>query len=153
MESRTLVVRRKRRSEITGMRLPDDVLDILDDEIDRTGEIPQKNIEDITEELTGRADLVVMARVLVHASRPQDAIAAATRLLKPGGHVAIIDALPHDDESLREQGHVWLGFEPAKLRAWLEAAHLHPIVVHPFPSHPTLQLAVGRKETSHGHSH
>jgi len=110
-------------------------------------------IEDITEELSGRADLVVMARVLVHASRPQDAIAAATRLLKPGGHVVIIDALPHDDESLREQGHVWLGFEPQKLRTWLEAARLHPIVVQPFPSQPTLQLAVGRKETSHGLSH
>ena len=110
-------------------------------------------IDDVTEELTGRADLVVMARVLVHASRPQDAIAAATRLLRPGGHVAIIDALPHDDESLREQGHVWLGFEPQKLRTWLEAARLHPIAIHPFPAQPTLQLAVGRKETSHGHSH
>ena len=110
-------------------------------------------IDDVTEELTGRADLVVMARVLVHASRPQDAIAAATRLLRPGGHVAIIDALPHDDESLREQGHVWLGFEPQKLRTWLEAARLHPIVVQPFPSQPTLQLAVGRKETSHGYPH
>ncbi len=55
--------------------------------------------------------------------------------------------------ALREQGHVWLGFEPQKLRTWLEAARLHPIVVHPFPSQPTLQLAVGRKETSHGHSH
>ena len=105
------------------------------------------------DELSGRADLVVMARVLVHASRPQDAIATATRLLKPGGHLAIIDALPHEDESLREQGHVWLGFEPQKLRAWLEAARLHSISVHPFPSQPTLQLAVGRKETSHGHSH
>lgn len=105
------------------------------------------------DELAGRADLVVMARVLVHASRPQDAIAAATRLLRPGGHVVIIDALPHDDESLREQGHVWLGFEPQKLRTWLEAARLHPIAVHPFPTQPALQIAVGRKETSHGHSH
>jgi len=113
-------------------------------------------IEDaaIAEELSGRADLVVMARVLVHAARPQDVIASATRLLRPGGHVAIIDYLPHDDESLREQGHVWLGFEPAKLRAWLEAAHLQPIAVHPFPTQPSLQLAVGqKKETHHGHSH
>lgn len=110
-------------------------------------------IDDITEELSGRADLVVMARVLVHASRPQDAIVAATRLLKPGAHLAIIDALPHDDESLREQGHVWLGFEPQKLRTWLEAARLHPIALQPFPSQPNLQLAVGRKETSHGLSH
>jgi ArsR family transcriptional regulator len=107
----------------------------------------------IAEELYGRADLIVMARLLVHASRPQELLAQAVRLLKPGGHLAIIDYLPHDEESLREQGHVWLGFEPQKLRAWLEAAHLKPIAVHPFPTQPTLQLAVGRKETSHGLSH
>jgi ArsR family transcriptional regulator len=101
----------------------------------------------------GGADLVVMARVLVHASRPQDAIASATRLLRPGGHLAIVDYLPHDDESLREQGHVWLGFEPSKLRSWLEAARLIPLAVHPFPQ-PLLQLAVARKPGDpHGHSH
>jgi ArsR family transcriptional regulator len=110
-------------------------------------------IDDVLEELAGRADLVVMARVLVHASRPQDAITSATRLLRAGGHLAIIDYLPHEDEALREQGHVWLGFEPQKLRGWLEAARLHPISVTPFPTQPNLQLAVGRKETTHGHSH
>jgi SAM-dependent methyltransferase len=108
----------------------------------------------IAEELSDRADLVVMARVLVHAARPQDVIASATRLLRPGGHVAIIDYLPHDDESLREHGHVWLGFEPQKLRAWLEASRLIPVAVHPFPTQPLLQLAVGqKKEIHHGHSH
>ncbi len=107
-------------------------------------------VDDITEELSGRADLVVMARVLVHAARPQDVIASATRLLRPGGPLAIIDYLPHDDETLREQGHVWLGFEPQKLRAWLEAARLHTISVQPFPPQPPLQLAVGRKESVHG---
>lgn len=107
----------------------------------------------IAEELHSRADLVVMARLLVHASRPQELFTQAARLLKPGGHLAVIDYLPHDDESLREQGHVWLGFEPQKLRTWLEHARLHPISVHPFSTQPTLQLAVGRKETSHGLSH
>jgi ArsR family transcriptional regulator len=109
-------------------------------------------IEDSLEELAGRADLVVMARVLVHASRPQDQIATATRLLRPGGHLAIIDYLPHDDEALREQGHVWLGFEPQKLRAWLEAARLHPVSVSVFSTQPNLQLAVGRKDSPNGHS-
>ena len=95
----------------------------------------------------GGADLVVMARMLVHASRPQDAIESATRLVRPGGHVAIVDYLPHDDESLREQGHVWLGFEPAKLRGWLEAAKLTTLSLAPFPvtHQPALQLAVARK--------
>ena len=102
---------------------------------------------------TRGADLVVMARVLVHASRPQDVITSATRLVRPGGHLVVIDYVPHDDESLREQGHVWLGFEPSKLRTWLEAAQLATVAVQPF-SQPQLQLAVGRKPGDHhGHSH
>jgi DNA-binding transcriptional ArsR family regulator len=95
----------------------------------------------------GGADLVVMARVLTHASRPGDAVIAAGRLLRTGGHLAIIDYLPHDDERLREQGHVWLGFESGKLRGWLDAARLDTVVVRPFPGphHPPLQIAVGKK--------
>jgi ArsR family transcriptional regulator len=95
----------------------------------------------------GGADLVVMARMLVHASRPQDAIASAARLLRTGGHLAIIDYLPHDDESLREQGHVWLGFEAQKLRGWLDAAKLSSLSQAPFPIHQhlPLQLAVAQK--------
>jgi DNA-binding transcriptional ArsR family regulator len=98
----------------------------------------------------GGADLVVIARVLHHVGRPQDVIASATQLLRNGGHLAIVDYLPHDDESLREQGHVWLGFEPEKLRTWIEAARLVPVSVHPLPvnHHPTLQLAIGKKKRS-----
>jgi DNA-binding transcriptional ArsR family regulator len=93
------------------------------------------------------ADVVVMARVLHHAARPQDAIAAATRLLRPGAHLVVVDYLPHDDEAMRDQGDVWLGFESAKLRAWLEASALAIATVAPMPGahHPPLQLAVGRK--------
>jgi len=103
----------------------------------------------------GGADLVVMARMLVHASRPQDAIDAATRLVRAGGHLAIVDYLPHDDERLREQGHVWLGFPPPKLKSWFEAAKLQPVALAPFSnSQPPLQLAVGKKPGDHnGHSH
>jgi ArsR family transcriptional regulator len=94
----------------------------------------------------GGADLVVIARVLHHVGRPQDVIASATQLLRAGGHLAIVDYLPHDDESLREQGHVWLGFEPEKLRGWLQH-ELVPVVVEPLPGNhqPALQLAIGKK--------
>ena len=47
----------------------------------------------------GGADLVVMARVLHHAARPQDLVTGAARLLRAGGHLAIVDHLPHDDEA------------------------------------------------------
>ena len=105
---------------------------------------------EIVEEIAraGGADLVVVSRVLHHVARPQEVLAAAARLLRPGGggHLVVVDHVPHEDESLRERGHVWLGFEPGKLRAWLEAAGLE--VAHAAPLRggetPPLQLAVGR---------
>lgn len=99
----------------------------------------------------GGADLVAMARVLHHAARPGDAIVAAARLLRRGGHLVIVDYLPHDDETMREQGDVWLGFPPAKLATWLTEAALETIVVIPTGSHrgehPPRVLAVGKKPT------
>jgi ArsR family transcriptional regulator len=97
----------------------------------------------------GGADAVIMARVLRYVARPQDVTAAAARLVRAGGHVIVVDYLPHDDESLREGGDVWLGFPPDKLRAHLAAAHLDVIAQKPLltarAAHPPLQLAVGRK--------
>jgi len=102
----------------------------------------------IVEEIAraGGADLVVVSRVLHHVARPQEVLAAAARLARPGGHLVVVDHVPHDDERLRERGHVWLGFEPAKVRAWLEAAGLEAIASSPLRSGeaPPLQLVVGR---------
>ena len=110
----------------------------------------------------GGADLVVLARVLHHAARPQDLVHGAARLLRPGGHIALVDYLPHDDESLREQGHVWLGFEPARLREFLETAGL-TVRVHRArfrgsrtTSPPCTWRSVRQrnaKENEHGHAH
>ncbi len=129
-------------ARITGWGLPNVRL--------REGDVDDASLaQDIRER--GGADLVVMARVLHHAARPQDAIAAATRLLSDGGQLLLVDYLPHDDEAMREQGDVWLGFEPAKLRTWLEAAALVDVSVAGWPGPlptlpcPALQLAVGRK--------
>ncbi|HEY4222949.1 MAG TPA: methyltransferase domain-containing protein, partial [Myxococcota bacterium] len=118
--------------------------------------------EDIAKK--GGADLVLLARVLHHAARPQDALAAAARLCKRGGHVVIVDYLPHHDEALREQGDVWLGFDPLRLRSLVEEAGLTVVAGHPLPHgataqdsqdspEPPLQIAVGKKEGPHGHAH
>ncbi|HLL24248.1 MAG TPA: methyltransferase domain-containing protein [Kofleriaceae bacterium] len=94
----------------------------------------------------GGADLVVMARVLHHAARPQDAITAATRLVRASGHLVIVDYLPHDDEDMREQGDVWLGFEPHKLRGWM--SDLDVIAAKPLLTNhrPALQIIVGQRK-------
>jgi ArsR family transcriptional regulator len=113
----------------------------------REGDVDDASLlQDISQR--GGADLVVMARVLHHAARPQDAITAAARLLRTGGHLAIVDYLPHDDEAMREQGDVWLGFPPDKLRGWL--ASFDVVVAKPFPTHhqPALQIIVGKKNQS-----
>jgi DNA-binding transcriptional ArsR family regulator len=96
----------------------------------------------------GGADLVVLARVLCFAARPQDLVAGAARLLRAGGHIALVDHVPHDDERLREQGHVWLGFEPARLRGFLESLGLMVVFAAGRlrgAETPALQLVVGRR--------
>jgi SAM-dependent methyltransferase len=124
---------------ITQQRLPN--VRLREGDVDDAG-----LLQDISQR--GGADLVVMARVLHHAARPQDAIAAAARLLRTGGHLAIVDYLPHDDEAMREQGDVWLGFPPDKLSGWM--ASFDAVVAKPFPTHhqPALQIIVGKKNQS-----
>ncbi len=94
----------------------------------------------------GGADLVTLVRVLQFIARPSDVVATAARFLRPGGHLVVADHVPHKDESLREQGHVWLGFEPDKLRSWLGEAGLEVVAVGPLPGAftPPLQLLVGK---------
>ncbi|MBN2197100.1 MAG: metalloregulator ArsR/SmtB family transcription factor [Polyangiaceae bacterium] len=71
----------------------------------------------------GGVDLVTSSRMLHHAPRPGETLAAIARLLRPGGQVVVIDYLRHDDERLGEQqADVWLGFEPAELTALAAAA-------------------------------
>jgi len=98
-------------------------------------------------ERSGGADLAVLARVLCYSARPQELVAGAARVLRPGAHLALVDLVPHDDETLREQGHVWLGFETARLRGFLEAVGLGVVVAGRLPgdASPGLQLVVGRR--------
>lgn len=98
----------------------------------------------------GGADLVVVARVLRWAARPQDIVAAAARLARPGGHIAVIDAGPSDDEKRREPGQVWLGFSDATLATFFTEARLDVLALHPLSLGSDLQLAIGRKPTTLG---
>ena len=57
------------------------------------------------------ADLVVLHHVLHFLLRPDEAVAAAARLLGPGGRILIADFAPHTVEALRERhAHQRLGF-------------------------------------------
>ena len=65
----------------------------------------------------GGADVVFASRLLHHAPRPVDLVAAAraSRAVRAAA-VVVIDYERHDDESMRDEADLWLGFEPAELR-------------------------------------
>ena len=88
----------------------------------------------------GGADLVFAGRTLHHASRPGIAIASFARLLKRGGHLVVLDYLPHGNDELRgESGDVWLGFPVDGLKRFFEDAGLSELgsVAIPSAFHPS----------------
>ncbi len=96
------------------------------------GDVEDPALYEEVQRAGGGADLVLLARVLHHAARPHETLAAAARLCRDGGRVLVVDYLPHEDEAMREQGDVWLGFSPDKLRDLAAAAKLHVEALQPF---------------------
>lgn len=85
----------------------------------RAGHLEALPIED------GELDAATIVLVLHHVTSPEEVIREAARCLRPGGQLLIVDMLPHEREAFRaEMGHVWLGFDEATMRAWLEGAGL-----------------------------
>ncbi len=92
----------------------------------------------------GGAAVVVVARTLHHAARPADLLGACARLLREDGIVVVVDYLPHDDETMRAQGDVWLGFAPSSLAAHCAEAGLCVVANAPMtavPGHADSHLA------------
>jgi ubiquinone/menaquinone biosynthesis C-methylase UbiE/DNA-binding transcriptional ArsR family regulator len=75
-------------------------------------------------------DLAILSQALHHAEDPAAAIAAAHRILKPGGQLLILDLLRHNFTKARElYGDRWLGFPESDLHRWLEAAGFQQIEI------------------------
>jgi ArsR family transcriptional regulator len=111
----------------------------------RRGEIEDLPLDD------AMLDAAAMMLVLHHLPDPGRALAEATRVLKPGGRVLIVDMLPHDRESYRQQmGHVWLGFSEEHVRRILTDAGFAEIRIVSLPPDarskgPALFVATARR--------
>ncbi len=111
----------------------------------RLGDIAEPPID------PGTADLAILSQALHHTVNPAQAIAAAAKLLKPGGRLVILDLNQHQfDKARKLYGDYWLGFSEVDLRQWLKEAGLDNIRVQllvPETEAPHFQpvLATGEK--------
>jgi len=99
----------------------------------------------------GSMDAVFVSQVLHHTVRPAKALAEASRILKPGGRLILLDLAPHDQEWVRsEWADQWLGFDERELRGWLMAAGLKPDVLQvlegPEPAFSVLMMVAVKEE-------
>ena len=80
------------------------------------------------------ADVVVAARVLHHAPLPRETLKALAALLRPGGHLLLLDYARHADEALRDaQADVWMGFDPRELEDFARGAGLEGVRARDLP--------------------
>jgi ubiquinone/menaquinone biosynthesis C-methylase UbiE len=94
----------------------------------RRGELEGLPIDD------GRLDAATLMLVLHHLPEPERALGEIARVLKPRGRAILVDMLPHDRDSYRQQmGHVWLGFGDDHVRAIFHESGFEEVRIVPLP--------------------
>jgi ubiquinone/menaquinone biosynthesis C-methylase UbiE len=74
---------------------------------------------------TASVGAAVANMVLHHLEEPARVLSEMARVTKPGGWVAVADAVEHDYEWMRtEQADVWLGFSGTQVEAFFRTAGL-----------------------------
>lgn len=97
----------------------------------RSGRLEDLPVED------AELDAAVLSLVLHFVVDPAAVFIEAARVLRPGGRLLVVDMVPHEREEYRAtMGHLWLGFEPTQIGAWMESAGFADVRVVPLPPDP-----------------
>lgn len=90
----------------------------------KRGEIERLPLEDAS------VDIALLSQALHHAYDPAGAASEAVRILRPGGHLLVLDLREHDQAWVRDRvGDRWLGFKDEELKRFLEDAGLADVTV------------------------
>ena len=115
---------------------------------------------DVLKVAHGKADAVFAVRVLHHAPKPAAVLKKLAELCRDGGSVIVLDYARHDDERMREQADLWLGFGDAELKKLARSAGLHNARISTIPARltgsgpdahlPWKMLVASTQEKKHG---
>lgn len=86
----------------------------------------------------GELDVAILALVLHYVVDPPAVLSEVRRVLAPGGRMLLLDMRRHDRPvgHTENMGHVWPGFEPERVHAWLSDAAFSGIRISPLPPDP-----------------
>jgi ArsR family transcriptional regulator len=88
----------------------------------------------------GELDAAILSLVLHYSPAPARALAEASRVVRSGGRVLVVDMLPHDRQDYQSQmGHVWLGFTEKQITRFLAGAGFSDVRLQMLPADPDVK--------------